>query len=282
MTHAKKPEIRTKDLITAYHRFCAFGGTASRFKELLKNDDLMKWWVGRLEEFPPFRLIHDVFSPTTEVLSSFRERCTTKNIDFGRFSWIGSKTPPEFDRNDPYTVVVLDVTLDTLHSTFTFAWEWVIDEQEGVQALNTVDSRSQYLRLLRPPAGPYWYHSRQRKPPPPPKPKLIEPYTLWWRRIKLDVHIDQSPLTFREANSSPGCALLFLMAEHPAWVKDMIERKKTYRGLWLPGLAYDGPESSTPCVQFGSPTWKIHLYGKPEYHHKAYILGPAFHEERME
>ena len=45
-----------------FSRFGRFGGDITKLLRLLGNDNLMKKWVGKLDEFPEFRLVHGVFN----------------------------------------------------------------------------------------------------------------------------------------------------------------------------------------------------------------------------
>ena len=95
-----------------------------------------------------FTLIHGVYNTTVDVLAAFKARCAAKGIDFGKFSWVSPESAPDFDLNDPETVVVLDATLDTLQNTFEFAWAWTVDGQDDKWRWDGMLSDQKKLRLL--------------------------------------------------------------------------------------------------------------------------------------
>ena len=177
-----------------------------------------------MRELPEFHLVHGVFNKQDDVFAALKERCAAKGIDFGRFSWDWQGRAavedreawqaPEFDPDDPETVVVLDATLDTLQNTFEFAWVWTGDGQDKRRRHVWMKSDAEKLALL--------------------DGLEFKPWTLRWVRIKLDTNVGKKPVDVRDPKCSPGCALLFMSAEHPARIK-AIDYKKRY-GYWLPGL----------------------------------------------
>ncbi len=176
--------------------------------------------------------IHGVFNHQDSVLAAFKARCVEKDIDFGKFSWDGSEQAPEFDPNDSETVVVLDATLGTLQETFEFAWEWVVDGQEDKRRWDGLDSAPEKLALLDGIEFKAW--------------------TLRWVRIKLNANVDKKPGAVRNAKTSPGCALLFMSAEHPERVKATDYERRF--GFYLPGLKCTVPNyvpwTHVPYVYF--------------------------------
>jgi len=186
-------------------------------------------------------LIHGVFNKQDHVLAAFKEWCAAKNIDFGRFSWGGPEAAPDFDPNDHETVVVLDATLDTLQNTFEFAWEWTVDGQEYSSRGEAFMQKK--LRLL----------SDERPDDAEGDSPDFKPWTLSWQRIKLDTNIDKKPSDVRNSNS-PGCALLFMTAEHPERIK--ATDYQTCFPFWLPGLKWTDSTlpglkwADVPCVSF--------------------------------
>jgi hypothetical protein len=187
-------------------------------------------------------LIHGVFNPQDSVLAAFKARCTEKGIDFGKFSWDGSEQAPEFDPNDPETVVVLDATLGTLQETFEFAWQWTVDGQEDKWRWRGLDSAPERLALLDDGIE-------------------FEAWILKWVRIKLDAHVGTNPSAVRDAKTPPGCALLFMSAEHPERIK--ATDYKTRFGFYLPGLKCTVPDSATwthvPYVSFDRDDRQVRL-----------------------
>jgi hypothetical protein len=206
-----------------FSRFGRFGGDITKLLRLLGNDNLMKKWVGKLDEFPEFRLVHGVFNRPEDVLAAFKARCAARRYaNFGKFSWLGSEQAPDFDPNDPETVVVLDATLDTLQHTFEFAWEWMAAGQDSISSWGIV-SDPRNLRLL----------SDDRDNKAEGDGPDFKPWTLSWRRIKLDTNIDMAPRHVCN-QERPGCALLWMCAEHPERIK-ATDYKKRF-GFWLAGL----------------------------------------------
>lgn len=189
-------------------------------------------------------LVHGVFSRQSVVLAAFKARCAAKGIDFGKFSWIGSEVAPDFDPNDPETVVVLDATFGTLQETFEFAWAWTVDGQDDKWRYEGMLSDVKHLRLL----------SDNRKDDAEGDGPEFKPYTLRWVRIKLDTNVGKRPIDVRNSNSDehskpPGCALLFMSAEHPDRIKATDYEKRF--GFWLPGLK---------CTDPGFEAWRFVPY----------------------
>lgn len=234
-------EISGTQMVEFFTRFGRFGGSKAKLQELLGNDELMKRWIAQLDGQPEFRLVHGVFNPQDSVLAAFKARCAEKGIDFGKFAWVGSELAPEFDPDDPETVVVVDATLGTLQETFEFAWEWAADGQEGKWRWDGLDSAPEKLALL----GGIEF----------------KPWTLRWVRIKLDANVGKKPSAVRDAKTSPGCALLFMSAEHPERIKatDYVKRF----GFYLPGLKCTLPDSApwarVPYVYFYRGNGRVKL-----------------------
>lgn len=168
------------------------------------------------------KLIHGVYADPRDALSRFKIRCLGQGIASTKFRWVGPQEPPSFT-DDEEVVVVLDVTLDTLMRTFDFAWFWANEGWRGRGLWGAVlcDSVPEYLRLLEG-AEPF------------------QPFTLQWRRIKLNANLGKSPREVRSPQASPGLALLFVAAQHLQRVT-AIDREK--RVSWyLPGLESRMPE----------------------------------------
>ena len=183
----------------------------------------MEWWVKQLEQRAEFRLIHGIYNTTADVLENFKARCAAEDIDSWKFSWVGPEAAPDFDLLDPETVVVLNATLDTLQNTFEFAWEWTKDGQEGSWRSDEGVGRSGELRLLLDERPDYTEGDGPD----------FKPWTLSWKRIKLDTNAGKRPIDVRNPKS-PGCALLFMSAEHPKRIKATDYEKRF--GFWFPGL----------------------------------------------
>ncbi|MCR4256090.1 MAG: hypothetical protein NUW08_00090 [Candidatus Uhrbacteria bacterium] len=244
-------------------RLGRFGLSPEVAKKLMGDDEAMRTFVrdGLKSLNANADLIHGVFNKTSDVLVAFKARCASNDIDFGKFSWIGSETAPEFDPNDPEIVVVLDVTFDTLQSTFEFAWAWTMDGQERNYRWEGVVTNSKKLRLL----------SDDRK---------FKPFTLRWVRIKLDTHVGKKPVDVRDPKSSPGCALLFMSAEHPERIK-VTDYKKRF-GFWLPGLKCTAPDGDAwrrvPSVNFDDDDRRVGLYSDWLDCSYGYLAVPSFRE----
>ncbi len=183
------------------------------------------------------KLIHDRYNNPILALEQLRARCAFLavkgvDIDFDRFSWRGSLTGPgEFDPEDPEIAVVLDVTLDTLWNTFYFATAWACDVLEsntaGSIAMNKRDSDFALLEGQE-----------------------FEPWTLRWVRMRLDTQRDKNVLEVRDPKTSPGCAIFYMMAQHPRYMwMARLEPK-----FWIPGL-----RSTWGCDQLtGVPYVSLH------------------------
>lgn len=200
---------------------------------------------------PEFRLVHGVFNPTADVLVAFKARCAAKGVDFTKFTWtsmssaesIGSEQAPEFT-DDEEVAVVLDATLDTLQSTFEFAWAWTVDGQDDKWRWEGMLSDEDKLALL--------------------DGLEFKPWTLTWRRIKLNANVGKKPCDIRDPKTSPGCTLLFMSAEHPARIKATDYQKRF--GFWLPGLKCTAPGErrwrSVPCVRFDRDCHRVRLFSR--------------------
>jgi len=216
--------------------------TAEEVVRLIEYPDVLKAMLATMRERPEFRLVHSVFNKQEDVLTAFTARCVSRGIDFGRFTCVGSQYAPDIDPNDPETVVVLDATLDTLQNTFEFAWEWTADGQNDKWRYDGMISDSKNLRLL----------SDERPDDAEGDSPDFKPWTLSWRRIKLDTNVGKKPIDVRDPKSSPGCALLFMSAEHPARIKATDYEKRF--SFWLPGLKCTSPDGGqwrgVPCARF--------------------------------
>lgn len=242
---------QTVELVARLGRF----GLSPEVAKLLRGDDdaAERFVLAGLEAISAkANLIHGVFNKTSDVLAAFQARCAAKDIDFGKFAWIGSEAAPEFDPKDPETVVVLDATLDTLKNTFEFAWAWTKDGQEDGWRYEGMLSDANKLRLL----------SDDRDDKAEGDGSEFKPWTIRWVRIKLDTHVGKKPLDVRKVETSPGCALLFMSAEHPERIK-ATDYKKRF-GFWLPGLKCTAPDEdawrSVPNVCFDDESRQVGLF----------------------
>lgn len=263
-------EVSGTRMVEFFDRWGRLGdGNMAKLKMLLGKDDLMKRWGETLNEFPEFSLVHGVFTKTNAIIANFEARCTEKGINFGKFSWIGSETATEFT-DDPEVVVVLDVTLDTLQSTFEFAWAWTVDGQDDKWRWEGMVSDSKKLRLL----------SDDRPADVEGDGPDFKPWTLSWHRIKLNTNIGKRPMDVRNPKSSPGCALLFMSAEHPARVK--ATDYKTRFGYWLPGLKCTAPGEESfadvPSSDFFRDFRQVKLYSYPCGGSRGRLAVPSFQE----
>ncbi|MSR85213.1 hypothetical protein EXS71_02120 [Candidatus Uhrbacteria bacterium] len=262
-------QLSGTQIIELVGRLGRFGLTPERVAKLAGDDEMTKEWVGKLDEFPSLRLIHGVFNTTVDVLAAFKARCAAKGVDFGKFSWIGSEAAPEFDPNDPETVVVLDATLDTLQNTSELAWEWTVDGQDDKWRWDGMLSNQKKLRLL----------SDDRKDDAEGDGPEFKPYTMRWVCIKLDTNVGKKPIDVRNPKS-PGCALLFMSAEHPARIKATDYEKRF--GFWLPGLKCTAPVGkrwrNVPCVGFSRGLRQVRLDSRPGDYSGGYLSVPSFRE----
>lgn len=250
-------KVSGTQMVEFFSRFGRFGGDMVKFQRLLSDDEFMEWWVKLMDQYPDNRLVHGVFNKPRRILADFKARCIGNGIDFNNFSWLGSETAPDFDPNDPETVVVLDATLDTLQNTFEFAWAWMADWQMGNHRSHDMLSDQKSLRLL----------SDERDNGSEGDGLDFKPWTLTWRRIKLDVNIGKKPSKTRTSKSPPGCALLFMGAEHPHRIKTMNYTSRF--GFWLPGLKCITPNTGewrrVPFILFDQVGHQVKLsLGSPD------------------
>jgi hypothetical protein len=237
--------------MTEFKRLLGEHISAEDARKLMKRPEVMTVIEKAMREHPFFRLIHGVFNPATDILESFKAQCTAKGIDFTKFSWVTPETALDFT-DDEEVVVVLDATLDTLQNTFEFAWGWTVEGQEDKWRYEGMVSDSKKLRLL----------SDDREDDAEGDGADFKPWTLAWRRIKLNANIGKKPCDIRDAKTSPGCALLFVAAEHPERIKATDYQKRF--GFWLPGLKCTAPGERqwrlVPYVHFDRDDRQVGLY----------------------
>ncbi|MBI2551866.1 hypothetical protein HYW17_01020 [Candidatus Uhrbacteria bacterium] len=248
------------------------GFSAEIIREVNRGDDnvLATTMYEALMRHPRFTLVHGVFTKQDNVLAAFKARCAAKDINFGKFSWVGPETAPDFDPDDPETVVVLDATLDTLQNTFEFAWAWTVDGQDDKWRWDGMVSDASKLRLL----------SDERPDDAEGDSPEFKPWTISWRRIKLNTFVGKKPGDVRNAKSSPGCALLFVAAEHPARIK--ATDYKTRFGFWLAGLKCTAPDEEpwqdVPYVSFNLGHRQVELSSDPCPDAHGHLAVPSFRE----
>ncbi|MFA4954349.1 MAG: hypothetical protein WC641_03490 [Patescibacteria group bacterium] len=244
--------------------------SAEEVLKLIEHPEALNAALDAMRNHPTFVLIHGVFNKQEDVLTTFKTYHEAKGIDFGKFSWVGPKAAPDFDPTDPETVVVLDATQDTLQNTFEFAWQWTCDGQDDKYRWEGMVSDSKKLRLL----------SDDRKDDAEGDSPEFKPWTIAWRRIKLDTNVGKRPIDVRDPKSSPGCALLFMSAEHPARIK-ATDYKKRF-GYWLPGLKCSAPGErqwrSVPDVSFGRDGRRVGLDSDPDDYSLDGLAVPSFRE----
>ncbi|MEK7183452.1 MAG: hypothetical protein AAB776_02330, partial [Patescibacteria group bacterium] len=196
------------------------GFTAELVRLINQDPSLAAAMLATVQELPAAKLIHGVFNRAEDVLKATMERLVEKGFVVDQFTWIGSNTPPDFTQ-DTEVVVALDVTLDTLQATLEFAYEWAAEGQENGgwrwEGLNTDPDK---LRLLQGSAP-------------------FQPFTLRWRRIKLNANIGKKPIDVRSPEASPGTVLVFVAAQHPARVKATDYEKRF--GWFVPGIECTAP-----------------------------------------
>lgn len=219
--------------VTEFKRIVAKLFSAEDIRKINKEPRLARVMYDAYQQDPVSRLIHDVYNPTSDVLEAAKSRCAEKGIEFNKLHWIGIEQAPDFDTNDPETVVVLDITLDTPQATFEFAWGWAVEGQEGSWRWKGMLSDIDKLRLLE-------------------GSEEFQPFTRRWRRIKLNTNVGKKPVDVRSPQASPGIALIFVAAQHPARVK-AIDYEKRF-GWYVPGLECTtpdgGPWQYVPYVGF--------------------------------
>lgn len=217
----------TKGIWEQFERnLSAQGLSAEDVVKLNTDPTILSTMFACMREQPTFKLIHGVFNSITNILKSLALRCADKGIALSKFTWVGGETCPFAFTDDPEMVVVLDITLDTLHSTVDFAWDWTCDGQDANWRWEGMLSDPSKLRLLE-------------------GSDAFVPYILRWRRIKLNTDIGKKPMDVRNPQASPGVALLFVAAQHPQRVK--VIDYKTKFGWYLPGLQ---------CTVPGNDVWQ--------------------------
>jgi hypothetical protein len=108
----------------------------------------------------------------------------------------------------------------------------------------------------------------------------FKPHTLRWVKIKLNTNIGKRPIDVRNPKSSPGCALLWMSAEHPARIKATDYEKRF--GFWLPGpkctVPGVGPFANVPSVYFDRDVRRVKLYSYPAHHAYVNLAVPSLQE----
>lgn len=232
--------------VREFERILAEAGlTAELVRLIIQDPRLAVTMLTAVQDQPAAKLIHGVFNRAEDVLKATLERLVTKGFTVNQFTWIGSETPPDFTQ-DNEVVVALDVTLANLEDTDKFAYEWAAEGQEnGGWRWEGLESTPDKLRLL------------QGSPD-------FKPFTLRWRRIKLNANIGKKPIDVRSPETSPGLVLVFVAAQHPARVK--ATDYKTRFGWFIPGLectvpGYE-PWRGVPCVDFYQGGRQVGLYAR--------------------
>jgi hypothetical protein len=91
--------------------------------------------------------------------------------------------------------------------------------------------------------------------------EAFQPFTLRWRRIKLNTNVGKKPIDVRSPETSPGAVLVLVAAQHPARVK--ATDYKTRFGWFTPGLECTSPGlwpwQYVPCVGFGRGDRQVEL-----------------------
>jgi hypothetical protein len=248
--------------VVEFERILAEVGFTAELVRLINQDpSLAAAMLASVQDLPAARLIHGVFNRADDVLKAAVDRLVEKGFTIDQFTWIGPNTPPGFTQ-DTEVVVALDVTLDSLKSTIEFAYEWAAEGQEnGGWRWDGLSTDPDKLRLL------------QGSEP-------FQPFTLRWRRIKLNANIGQKPVDVRGPETSPGTVLVLVAAQHPARVK--ATDYKTRFGWFVPGIECTAPVfepwQGVPYVGFYRDDRQVRLDACWYGHGHGTLAVPVFRE----
>jgi hypothetical protein len=89
----------------------------------------------------------------------------------------------------------------------------------------------------------------------------FEPWSLQWRRIRLNAHKGSCCAEVRDPNLSPGNALIYLAAQHPERIRSIDNH--TRLSYWLPGLQCTAPHGGkwrlSPRISYFPDIKKVRL-----------------------
>lgn len=251
--------VTGRDLIKLIEDLAAAGFTSDMLRAVIRHADMPKLMVEALKEHAHFRLIHGVFNRQEVVLENFRMRCITEKIDLDRFQWDSPLAAPHFDPNDQEIAVGLNATLSGLQETFEFSWKWLIEGHSEHYRFPGLSSDPDKLALL--------------------EGQEFMPWRLKWVRAKLDTHLNVAPADVENPATSPGCALLLLMAQHPERIRKI--DYKSRNGFWLTGLRCTGPEEEAyplmrvPNVAYYAGTRSVELQSEHRTKPRSYLSCPT-------
>ncbi len=258
----------TSEEIVDFHRLVIneLGLTPGIIRRMLKNPSevrpLKRALITSVKALPTlYPRVHGVFDTAADVLRATLDHLVAKGFNLSQFTWIGSETPFDFT-DDPEVAVALDVTLATVEETFNFAWNWVVEGQENSYRWEGIELGPDRLRLL---AGS----------------EAFQPFTLRWRRIKLDANVGQAPQTVHGSKMSPGMVLLFVIAQHPERVRATDYRKRF--GWVIPGLECRSSGGDTqwqrrPFVYFVVTRHRVWMGMTEQEHGNANLAVPRYEE----
>lgn len=201
-------------------KLAAAGLDSDAADAVMRSPELAQKWVTDLREQlkPPTPTFEQLFRSPEELYADF----VAESPQFGRrfapkqLESLRRSMPVDFtSRLD--SVLVLDVWLGDLPTTFEMLWEWnqAVHGHQNTWRYDSLQSWPGKLRLLDP--------ERYGNQP-----------SVRWVVLDLTANRGERPKDVRNAATSPGTAVLAAAALHPEWATAI--NYDTVPGVWLPGL----------------------------------------------
>jgi hypothetical protein len=142
-------------------------------------------------------LIHEMFISPGKQLDLARERSMERDWCFTDDDFAALGEPPTWPE-DKLSVVVLDISIDTVEHTFEEAWHFAASVQPNHWRWNELKSDADHLRLL---------------------PGITHKRGLRWRVVDLGANLDKaqgmSPREVRRSSISPSSEVLWAASYFP-------------------------------------------------------------------
>lgn len=155
-------------------------------------------------------LIHDLFVSPLQQLEMIKRLNHERDWGFTEKDFVSLGEAPDWPAGR-LSVVILDVSLNSVQETFETAWELVKTTQPSSWRWAGLQSDSDHLRLL---SGK---HQRG----------------LQWQVVDLGVNQNRNPEEVRNISTSPSSAILWMAYYSPKWIQSM--NGKDIPFVWIPG-----------------------------------------------
>jgi len=236
-------EVSVTQSAEFFARFGRFGGDKEMLRDLLGDDELMRWWLGKLTEYPGFQLIHSLFTPISAQLTRVRELNSERGWGFTDedFAEI-ERSVPSWPAGKLVAVTLVPYLPDGngmggVERTFQELWQVAASLQHANWRWDGYDKAGpDKLRLLE-----GIEHPAKGRP------------VLRWEVIDLGCNRNRKPVDVRDPKTSPHAGILASAMLHPDWVKAMDGEKVPY--VWAPGyevnISDENPWQFLPILGFG-------------------------------